>query len=166
MRVYSSNRIRRHFLQLDETTIDSIAGNNRTTSCQIISAKLKCSVKCDANNVNGKTNPRCVRSFEKFTRSARGRYFSSERRKLYRFHRHSHSTKFPKSLTKLGHVANWRAKYSEETRVRANSGVPRAVFRLPRSSYGAHLKHTSPPNWIFRRDRENKRIDRKMSTCR
>ena len=38
------------FLQLDETTIGSISRNDRTTSFQIISAKLRCSVKCDANS--------------------------------------------------------------------------------------------------------------------
>ena len=52
-------------LKLNETTIDryvfipptgrdndrSIQRNNRTTSFQIISAKLKCSVKCDANSI-------------------------------------------------------------------------------------------------------------------
>ena len=38
------------FLQLYETPIGSIPRNNRATSFQIISAKLKCSVKCDVNN--------------------------------------------------------------------------------------------------------------------
>ena len=52
------------FLQLNETTIVSIPRNDRTTSFQIISAKLKCSVKCDANEVVSVfhiTDLRCVR---------------------------------------------------------------------------------------------------------
>ena len=40
----------RMFLQLGETTNGSISRNNRT-SFQIMSAKLKCSVKCDANSI-------------------------------------------------------------------------------------------------------------------
>ena len=38
------------FLQLPETTIDYIPRNNHTISFQIISTKLKCSMKCDANS--------------------------------------------------------------------------------------------------------------------
>ena len=34
------------------TTIGSIPRNDRTASFQIISMKLKCSVKCDANNIS------------------------------------------------------------------------------------------------------------------
>ena len=47
------------FLQLHETTIDSIPRNNRT-SFQIISAKLKCSVKCDANTLIVFIIPQCL----------------------------------------------------------------------------------------------------------
>ena len=37
-----------HFLQLHEATIGSVPRNNRATSSQTLSAKWKCSVKCDA----------------------------------------------------------------------------------------------------------------------
>ena len=47
----SWNCTRRRFLQLDETAIGAVPRNNRTISFQIISAKCKCSVKCDANRV-------------------------------------------------------------------------------------------------------------------